>query len=279
MKQCTKCHKTCDAGIMAGSGWIELILWFCYIIPGLIYTIWRRSGEPTVCPHCKTNSLNPYENKNTSFAVRNEVSCEWCAEPILANAKICKHCKKEVNPQPSVIQPVQDPSTSTDARKVSSDIESTTMSNGFKFITGSFLFIIVASLVGALMERDPANPKTAELKIDEGYVCKAGVAASMGRDIGIMNATKTGYKYQIDYVRPNDQSRWVMRCWIKNDRIMWQTVNEQTGELGRVRNSQWDEVLTYSVKHNELKIRIQYSDSSVSYKNYLVPKQALMAVN
>jgi hypothetical protein len=86
---------------MKGNGWIELILWLCYIVPGLIYSIWRRSGEPSVCPTCKSETLKPYvESANTTAVVqRVEVECEWCAEKILASAKICKHCGREVVPK------------------------------------------------------------------------------------------------------------------------------------------------------------------------------------
>lgn len=38
-----------------GSTGIELVLWLCAIIPGLIYSIWRRSGinkTQMVCPAC-----------------------------------------------------------------------------------------------------------------------------------------------------------------------------------------------------------------------------------
>jgi len=42
-----------------GNGWIELILWLCYIVPGLIYSIWRRSGQPNICPTCNKDTLIP----------------------------------------------------------------------------------------------------------------------------------------------------------------------------------------------------------------------------
>jgi DNA-directed RNA polymerase subunit RPC12/RpoP len=80
------------------------VLWLCYIIPGLIYSIWRRSGAPSVCPTCNKETLIPAALANPEGAKdsvpqavgRDEVECPWCAERILAKAKICKHCGKEV---------------------------------------------------------------------------------------------------------------------------------------------------------------------------------------
>ncbi len=35
-----------------GSIVIELILWICLIVPGLIYSFWRLSSRHSVCPSC-----------------------------------------------------------------------------------------------------------------------------------------------------------------------------------------------------------------------------------
>lgn len=39
---------------MKGSFPIELVLWLFFIIPGIIYTIWRYTSKETVaiCPNC-----------------------------------------------------------------------------------------------------------------------------------------------------------------------------------------------------------------------------------
>lgn len=44
---------------LPGSGWIELILWLAYIFPGLIYSIWRRSGRRPTCAACGSRDLIP----------------------------------------------------------------------------------------------------------------------------------------------------------------------------------------------------------------------------
>jgi uncharacterized membrane protein YqaE (UPF0057 family) len=45
-----------------GSGLIEIVLWLSLIVPGLIYSIWRRSSPPQVCSQCKSQSLIPVDS-------------------------------------------------------------------------------------------------------------------------------------------------------------------------------------------------------------------------
>jgi len=44
---------------MKGSFLIEVILWLTFIIPGVIYSIWRLANTPLVCPKCGKESLIP----------------------------------------------------------------------------------------------------------------------------------------------------------------------------------------------------------------------------
>lgn len=41
----------------AGSGAIELVLWICAFVPGLIYSLWRNAGAKRVCSQCEAQSL------------------------------------------------------------------------------------------------------------------------------------------------------------------------------------------------------------------------------
>ncbi len=101
---CTSCSNTTRNPKMKGRGWIEVILWLCYLIPGLIYSIWRRSGTPSVCPSCEKETLIPAALAKSEGAAsqtqrpeaREEVECPWCAERTLAKAKLCKHCGKDI---------------------------------------------------------------------------------------------------------------------------------------------------------------------------------------
>lgn len=42
-----------------GSILIEIVLWLCFIIPGLIYSIWRHSTRKPACTACGSDELVP----------------------------------------------------------------------------------------------------------------------------------------------------------------------------------------------------------------------------
>jgi hypothetical protein len=42
-----------------GSIWIELILWLCFLVPGLIYSIWRLNTRGDACSKCGSRDLLP----------------------------------------------------------------------------------------------------------------------------------------------------------------------------------------------------------------------------
>lgn len=54
-KQCGTLNNNGDA--LPGSGWIELVLWLCYIVPGVIYSIWRRTKRNAACVACSSREL------------------------------------------------------------------------------------------------------------------------------------------------------------------------------------------------------------------------------
>lgn len=60
---CTQCGFVGQASqITRGSGLIEIVLWLTFIIPGVIYSIWRRSSPSQVCSQCKNQSLIPVDS-------------------------------------------------------------------------------------------------------------------------------------------------------------------------------------------------------------------------
>lgn len=59
---CTICGYTGSKKKNKGNGWIEIILWFFFLIPGIIYSIWRRSDKQNVCLKCGNKSMIPTDS-------------------------------------------------------------------------------------------------------------------------------------------------------------------------------------------------------------------------
>jgi uncharacterized membrane protein YqaE (UPF0057 family) len=45
-----------------GSIWIELVLWLCLLVPGLVYSIWRLSTRAPACASCGARQLVPADS-------------------------------------------------------------------------------------------------------------------------------------------------------------------------------------------------------------------------
>ena len=60
---CKHCGTINRTPTLPGSGWIELILWLAWLVPGLIYSIWRRGGRtPSACSACGRRELVPLDS-------------------------------------------------------------------------------------------------------------------------------------------------------------------------------------------------------------------------
>lgn len=94
---CTQCHTHTNTAKMKGNGWIELVLYLFYILPGVIYSIWRRSGKPNGCPTCGHAALIPAGSGEPMPDTH--VRCPDCAELVRREAKKCKHCGCALIPQ------------------------------------------------------------------------------------------------------------------------------------------------------------------------------------
>lgn len=60
---CTACGTAGKTrSVTRGSLLIELILWICFILPGLIYSIWRLTTRATACGACGSTALVPVDS-------------------------------------------------------------------------------------------------------------------------------------------------------------------------------------------------------------------------
>lgn len=48
--------------VTKGSFFIELVLWICFIIPGLIYSLWRLTTRHDACPSCGEPGMIPLDS-------------------------------------------------------------------------------------------------------------------------------------------------------------------------------------------------------------------------
>jgi predicted RNA-binding Zn-ribbon protein involved in translation (DUF1610 family) len=51
-----------------GSFFIEVILWLCFFVPGLIYSIWRLTTREKVCPRCGAPNMIPLDSPKATAA-------------------------------------------------------------------------------------------------------------------------------------------------------------------------------------------------------------------
>lgn len=45
--------------MVKGTIFIEIILWLCFLVPGLIYSVWRLTTKSDACSVCGSTSLVP----------------------------------------------------------------------------------------------------------------------------------------------------------------------------------------------------------------------------
>lgn len=48
--------------ITKGNLLIEIVLWLCLIIPGLIYSLWRQFSKYKACPSCDATNMVPLDS-------------------------------------------------------------------------------------------------------------------------------------------------------------------------------------------------------------------------
>ena len=68
---CTQCgHVGRPVVVTPGSIWIEVILWLAFLVPGLIYTVWRHSKRHDACPKCGSAAIIPADSPKAVAAMR-----------------------------------------------------------------------------------------------------------------------------------------------------------------------------------------------------------------
>ncbi|MFZ2445488.1 MAG: hypothetical protein WAW37_03950 [Syntrophobacteraceae bacterium] len=71
---CPSCNYVGESGNIAkGSRKMEITLWCCFIVPGMLYTMWRRSrdGQYQGCPQCREAKVRLMKRKDWKTYERN----------------------------------------------------------------------------------------------------------------------------------------------------------------------------------------------------------------
>jgi hypothetical protein len=113
---CRNCGNAVDPIRSSNLNGCFLVALLCFfIIPGILYWVWAGTQTVLKCPHCnaKNNFVplgSPEGQRMAGFVPQQRTSerlpdrqrrerlCPWCAESILTEARVCKHCHRDVSP-------------------------------------------------------------------------------------------------------------------------------------------------------------------------------------
>lgn len=119
-------------------------------------------------------------------------------------------------------------------------------------------FLLQAVLPSGLLAAQPTPFSTRQ-------ICKAAIAAMMGRDPATMNARSVGNEVVLSYVRA-DGTTWTYKCKLEANRVLWGS------DPGRWRTHPDDERLYFSVSGppaaRRLEIEERFGDGSSSRKSF-----------
>lgn len=60
---CARCGAVGDAPRTSpGSGTVELLLWFCMVLPGIVYSVWRSAHRSPQCATCGGREILPLDS-------------------------------------------------------------------------------------------------------------------------------------------------------------------------------------------------------------------------
>jgi len=81
-KVCTACGSlTLGRNETPGSFLLEVILWCCAILPGLVYSLWRISSRRSTCPQCGGSQLVPINTPVGRRLAGVQATTEFLAPP------------------------------------------------------------------------------------------------------------------------------------------------------------------------------------------------------
>lgn len=68
---CTTClHQGPAVKVTRGSFVVEVALWLCFLLPGLIYGLWRLTTRHEACASCGSSVLIPLDSPRAAQLLR-----------------------------------------------------------------------------------------------------------------------------------------------------------------------------------------------------------------
>ncbi len=53
---------------------LEIFLWICFLIPGVMYSLWRLTSKANICRACKSTHLIPLDSPKAKRILGNKAS-------------------------------------------------------------------------------------------------------------------------------------------------------------------------------------------------------------
>jgi hypothetical protein len=87
-KMCLQCGSIGDTKrFMKGSILTELLLWLFFLLPGLIYSIWRHSTVAQVCSKCDSSNIIPLDSPVARNLLANQPQAPGPVAPVASTAR------------------------------------------------------------------------------------------------------------------------------------------------------------------------------------------------
>jgi len=79
---------------------MELVLWLLFLVPGVIYSLWRLSARSERCAKCGNKRIVPMDSPVAQAALRRlspassltRWVCAACGQPIFRGGSFCESC-------------------------------------------------------------------------------------------------------------------------------------------------------------------------------------------
>jgi hypothetical protein len=139
-------------------------------------------------------------------------------------------------------------------------------------VASVFILIMVLNVSASLV--DGVNAQGRGSHASESFICRAAMAQSMGgKRLSSVRDTGGRNKRHIQWNANSDGQVWGNFCWIKGNRVLWQMDgSHNNGKVGRVRDTKWDDYITFKTKPKKLFVNIKYVDGSSSHKWFDIPR-------